>query len=539
MSFIKNAGAFIVLACAIVAALPSTVFGSLRLPPAGGVLLAAPFPSHDASMGGTGDLPLGPAAQALTRQGISWTRAVAAVALQSAVARTELIGKLEAAMGDDFAGVWFDNAAARLNVGVASSAGRRIAEELVAREGLADSVGLVPVRATWSQLVRAQRAWHDRLARLFAREQVETALSAKLNAVLVTLGSAVPASERAAIVRDAARSDVNVVVNGANEARFTIRRTAETRCLRFATTKKAYCGRPMTSGVEIRGGGRGCTAGPMALPTGARGRLEIYVLTAGHCIINAGGTGVVWKAFTENGAREEEIGRAAAGAIDNANGDYGEILITREGYWTEPALPNPVFAVTAEWALAEEERSHPVRNERKPAEGNLDCYEGADSGEGCGEIKRAFVEIAGVKGIAESLLTTGGIVEGDSGGPVMFIEENKEALMEGTIIGYIEPNNKRMTFEPVSTILEAFRQELLITANETSEEKARILPQPTGSEAVNDDQRQQRKAGRLRRQGSRLQNDQRGCELYEPQLRLRITHIGRMYRSWWSRFVQR
>jgi len=470
MTLIKRTGACVVLACGLASVLPSTVIASLQNPSAANVQLAAPFAGARA-----GKPPLQHEAEVLTSQGISPTRAIAAVNLQGAVARTDLISKVEVALGKGFAGVWFDNAAAKLHIGVTSPSGRELVERLAAREGLAAATVVTPVRSTWAELLNAQRSWHRRLAHLFAGNKVELALVARRNAVSITFSSAVPTTERTTIERDASAADVNVITSTSPQSRFSLTRATETKCLKFATTKKAYCEKPMTSGVEIQSAVNACTGGPMAIPVAAAEKNETYLLTAGHCLETGGGAGKSWYAFPEAGGTRKEIGKAAAGIVNNANGDYGEILIQRGGYWTEP-LPTPVFALTAEWLLPEEEKSHPVRNQRKTSEGNLDCYEGATSGEGCGEVKRAFVEIGLVKGIAESLLSSGGIEGGDSGGPVMFVETNKESLMEGTVIGYVEPNNKRMTFEPLSTILEHYNQELLITANEVRP-AALLLPE--------------------------------------------------------------
>jgi hypothetical protein len=54
--------------------------------------------------------------EVLTRQGISTARAEQAINVQSEIARTELVSKLEAALGSTFAGVWFEPPHARSSV---------------------------------------------------------------------------------------------------------------------------------------------------------------------------------------------------------------------------------------------------------------------------------------------------------------------------------------------------------------------------------------------------------------------------------------
>ena len=54
-------------------------------------------------------------------------------AVEAEIARTGVVGKLEAAMGGAFGGVWFEPSVAQLHVGVTSPASRRQAEGVAAQ----------------------------------------------------------------------------------------------------------------------------------------------------------------------------------------------------------------------------------------------------------------------------------------------------------------------------------------------------------------------------------------------------------------------
>lgn len=186
----------------------------------------------------------------LTSQGLSPARAGEALAVQNAVARTQFVSKVEGATARAFAGAWFENAAAQLHIGAASPSTRRSDEELVAREGLTGEVTVTPVRSTMAVLVAVQERWNDRLAKLMARGEAMTGLDLPRNAVSVTVSSAVPASERATIKREAANPSVTVLASVAPPDEVRIAPKAVT-CEKKFKTKKAYCEKTITSGVGI------------------------------------------------------------------------------------------------------------------------------------------------------------------------------------------------------------------------------------------------------------------------------------------------
>ena len=187
----------------------------------------------------------------LTDQGISSAHAWRAIDAQGKFAHADLGNGLARAMGSAFGGTWFEPATAQMHVGVTSRASRRAAERVIARAGLAANAMLTTVRSTMDQLIAVQREWNRKLAPLFARQEVTTGIEPQRNAVIVTLGSAVPASQRAALEREAAGAGVNVFVQVAASPDLAPA-PAAAECNNFnEVAPNANCNPSITAGVQI------------------------------------------------------------------------------------------------------------------------------------------------------------------------------------------------------------------------------------------------------------------------------------------------
>jgi hypothetical protein len=458
----------------------------------------------------------------LTDKGLSATRAQQALGVQSRVTEADLPSRLQAAMGDAYAGLWFDNAAARLQVGVTSPAGRRAAEAVVAAAGLRDAVVFTRVRSTAAELLAAQGRWNAKLASLFAREEASTSIQPQHNAVVVELGTAVPAGRVQELQREASADSVAVLVTPAAGPRVGLVQQAK-ECENFEKEKEnANCNPSITAGVEIWSkikckkvakqvgedfyatqkeceekkakGKEGewereevgasednptiCSAGPAAIPLA--NMFETVLLTAGHCIESGGGVGIEWQASKRN-LEEPVIGKAIefknGGAVGAKIGDFGDIRIEAAGGWQTGVANDPVLAVTAEWKRAEETR-YKVKGERAPMVKAMNCHEGRTTGEECGEITALNVSITVEEKTAEGLVEdTAEAAGGDSGGAWLFVptegNPNHEAFMEGTHVGE-KGSTENAVYEPLKKVeagaaqgsLEVLKLELLTTANE-------------------------------------------------------------------------
>jgi streptogrisin C len=391
----------------------------------------------------------------LTRQGIPPRQAARQLELQGDVAGAELVQKLEAALGRDYAGVWYQPDAALLHVGVTSAAARTAAEALAAKEGLAARVAETPVGSTWGQLEAEQERWNHALPGRLGLPDSRTALGAEADSVFVTVANSVPPRKLALLERKAENSPVNVNLKTAPGSTIGKSGEAETKCLEFAPNE-AFCGSPLTAGVRIQSAGGGiCTAGPIALD--AATKTETYVMTAGHCVKETGGVGVTWNAFPKAG-EPKKIGTAKSEVFGVA-GDYGKIQIEAGSFWTTGKAEVPAFAVTARWSK-KEGKSYPVVGEEAPVEKAAICHEGQTTGEKCGVIKKlnACEKVSGT--------TIGGMVEhsaesapGDSGGIYISINKVGEIFALGTHITTED-------FQPIGPALAAMGLELLTTKNE-------------------------------------------------------------------------
>jgi hypothetical protein len=524
MRFINIIGACLVVATAAAGPLASASFADPLDPEGFGPLAPTPFPgSASTTPPASASSLLAKEVAVLTSQGISPARAWQAIDVQGKVAEADLSSKLQAAMAGAYAGVWFENAAAKLHVGVTSSAGRRAAEDVVARAGLTAHVTVTPVRSTMAQLMATMTHWNHKLAGLFAREDVSTGLDVKGNAIAVTLSSSVPVQERAALEREAGATSVNVFVTVAATPRLGITQDAK-ECNKFA--EGANCIPSITAGVTIRSPlkcvdtkvnqtgeqfyltqaeceksqkpGKGeweqqgglCTAGPAAIPEGNK-KLRV-LLTAGHCIQAAGGEKQEWLA-TNKEPKESLIGKSGkfvnGGKAGEGKGDFGEIAIEPTGGW-QTGNPNiPVNALSAEWKKNAETR-YPVKDKRLAVEKNLSCHEGATSGASCGIITKTILNIGGTEGLVEvaepkepteQLIGEGG----DSGGPFMFVEANNEVLMEGTYVGRLTPpecvkvaNQKGRRFFTSKAICEDLKNLELPTNEGEWERKLKLVYEP-------------------------------------------------------------
>lgn len=183
----------------------------------------------------------------LTDRGISHTRATEAIEVQSWVSESDLVRKLQAAMGSGYAGVWFDNQAAQLHVGITSAASRRAAEQTVASTGLGEVVTYTAVHSTTEELLAIQQQWIRKLATLSMSEDVSVAIHAERNSVVVTIDETISARRRASLMREAAMSPVKVsIIVAPRQGARTIPTAME--CNNFPP---ANCEPSITAGVKI------------------------------------------------------------------------------------------------------------------------------------------------------------------------------------------------------------------------------------------------------------------------------------------------
>jgi hypothetical protein len=252
MSRIKIFGACAMAAVAAIAVLaPSSSYASAPDPGFEGAPLAASLAPAQMASANVSPL-LAKELAVLTNEGISPERAWQAIDAQGKLARADLASKLQAATGSTSGGTWFDPATAQMHVGVTAQTHRQAADQAITQAGLTAVATITPVRSTMDQLLAVQKEWNRKLAPLFARNEVTTGIEPQHNAVSVTLGSAVPAAQRAALEREAADAGVNVSVTVLASPRLNIAPAAKECEIFNEATLNARCNPSITAGVEIK-----------------------------------------------------------------------------------------------------------------------------------------------------------------------------------------------------------------------------------------------------------------------------------------------
>jgi hypothetical protein len=362
------------------------------------------------------------------------SRASDRLEVEAAIGRTDVVKKLEAAMGSAFGGAWFEPSSAQLHVGVTSPASRQAAEAVAARLGLSANVTETAVRSTRADLVAEQQRLSHRLADLFAGEEVSTSIAPDNNAVEVELGSAVPTAEREALESEAANAGVNVSIDVVPNQQLSATNRLK-QCDVFAK-KEAFCNPTIVAGVSLESvGGARCTVGPavrLTDKTTTEKTTKTYVLTAGHCIHSekGGGVGADW--FSWNKAVEKkEIGSAVEFLFPET--DVGVIEVNNPGFWVAEGL-TPVTPAVAMWSKTAESDPTEVTAQQKPTKNVETCYSGQTTGTNCGKILNESVEktIEGelTKNLVEVELGTA--EPGDSGSP--FFKKSAPSEVEGTLV---------------------------------------------------------------------------------------------------------
>lgn len=403
--------------------------------------------------------------------------------VEARIARTALVSRLEAALGDDFAGVWFDPSTARLHVGAASPASRRSAEAVAAEAELTGDVTVTPVRSTWAELEAAQERLNRHLADLFVRGEVRTSLAPDRNSVVIGLGRDVSAARRADLARESSTvgTDVSIEVLPMRH----ILGKPKARCNEHEEGK-AYCDKPIVAGVKIEAkNGEKCTAGPAAITkdrTTVAKATETFILTAGHCLSKGGGKGAEWFAFNTKGEKKL-IGNAVDFLHEKAvKYDVGVIKVDNPGEWANVADP-PVPPTIAPWNEKEPEPFAVTAQGAKPAKGFEVCFSGQVKGTACTKVKEVNVTEKFVDGTTvENLVEVEGAPTGfgDSGSP--WFSKAKRSEVYGTLVG--ETGGGNDVFQLLETSFEKLNAEkglnleLLTTANEKRHGKVKAGKYP-------------------------------------------------------------
>lgn len=334
----------------------------------------------------------------------------------------DVVQGLEDELGNQYAGVWFDNQAGEFVVPVLSEADRGAvstgpATSKIRRSGYRTATA----QYSWAELEAAQERLDNQLDGFLQKGLVRTSLDPRTNAVVIDVAKDLSGKKRAELARLTRSLGVRVQLREDDHERFRARPTS-------CESLTRYCSDPLRGGQEIGVNGVGwCSAGFRA-----RGNTngKMYVITAAHCFPELSNH---WMSWDENRQRHE-IGEVRGSSFPSggstAEGDWGMIEATGSWWDTHPWGAGPWPAEVAYWGKGYWDETviqedYPINGEANSYVGEYVCHSGASSGTSC-DVVTGLNETISYEGFTVKHLTRVGgpntngehcNIVGDSGGP--------------------------------------------------------------------------------------------------------------------------
>ena len=283
-------------------------------------------------------------------------------------------------LGDQYAGVWYDEAdAGKLKIGMTQAAGKHADEvrQITDRYGIAAATDLVAVRFTEAELEAIQSCVRKSIEDMIEAGRARTSYNTKSNTVVVTALATLPRLEEAR-------------VKGLAEISGVIVRRVDVPALlsKLNACNVTFCNPPFRGGRFIR---RVTTHAECTAAFIARDNTnpnQLWVLTAGHCIFFAG---LPWEAKDESN-NFSVIGFSAFFSFSGAPGrDAGKISISSGGGWATPtALPavvvksssNPLDSII----FTNYNPNYEIKATSLSSIGKVLCRTGMKTGTECGTV---------------------------------------------------------------------------------------------------------------------------------------------------------
>jgi FG-GAP-like repeat/Trypsin len=357
--------------------------------------------------------------------GVSKTGAESALSTQNRGARVDILGQLESGLGEDFAGVWFDNKTGEFVVPTLSGAERGQVQAALAADGLGGEYRTVRARSSWNELEAAHERLDRALLPLLENGKIQTSLDPRTGAVVIDVAQRVGRGQQAKIRRVAAGAGVKVEVRERGIGRFG---GAATGCTEQLSGSLFICGKPLRGGVRLEPSGTTCcqtnyaycTAGFKAIGNTYGNR---FILTAGHCVTSYAD----FMSFdSDQFSQGHYIGHVEAASFPG--NDYAAIN-ANGSYWDTSPWPSKV----AYWGT-DQERA--INYESSSYMGEYVCHSGARTGASCGTVtgldKTITFQEPGTPTIYHLTAVQGFCAYfGDSGGPV-FAGNTALGIFSGT-----------------------------------------------------------------------------------------------------------
>jgi YD repeat-containing protein len=288
--------------------------------------------------------------------GIEGSAATADIDLQDHA--SVLDSQLTQQLAGNYVGEWFDPTSGRVQLGITSEGLEQTVEQDLDNLGLADNTDIVTESASVPQLKEEQGKLAEGLGVLIKEGLVALQLQPAADAVLVEKAKGLTTEQVKTVSEALASATVPISLV---ESEGTSVAEEPDACL------IGKCDRPIRGGVSIdtiNGAlSRECTAGFLARSIFDD---KPYIVTAGHCVADSGGTGVSWLSDSvEESPGPHEVGKAHSYVLGTASevpggtsskGDMGLIAIDQAKFWGHPIEPIVIVYGNSE--------THTTRNER-------------------------------------------------------------------------------------------------------------------------------------------------------------------------------
>lgn len=335
-----------------------------------------------------------------------------------------VVQSLEEALGDEYAGVSFDDSIGAFVVPVLPGADRAEVAVEMGQMGIKNDYRVAFARSSWAELEAAQDQLDNALRPFIESGMARTSLDPEANAVMVDIAGDADQGEVKEIRRLAIHPGVSVRLSEGAQDRF---QTGALGCT--PQWIERYCGTPLRGGVGLNihnDAVRECSVG---FP--ARGNDgKPYILTAGHCAAFANSSVKHWdsadefidilhQSLSETLEHLHYIGELKQYSFPTH--DWAKIEAS-EPYWNVSPWPTRVV----KWGENQPtiiNENYPIDGEASTYKGQIVCHSGVSSGTSCGVVAAVHVTetvVAHVAGLVYDLnQVLGGCAEGgDSGGPV-------------------------------------------------------------------------------------------------------------------------
>ena len=363
--------------------------------------------------------------------GVSMARAEDTLETQAKGLEVDLVGELEQRLDEDYAGVWFDNAAGEFVVPVIPATNRAAVKNELAAASLAGDYRAPVVEYSWEELEAAQEridaGWNALVeSGALKTGMIRTGLDSRANSVVVQLSTAASEAERAGVERLIGHVGPEVDLQDISPERL---RLDPATC----TVEHKVCDLPLRGGAyigsEVNTPETAQTYCSVGFP--ARGNVDgkRYILTAGHCIKEPTSP-TFWSWYTYDGPSTAD--KHAIGDVEQwhyPGNDWAKINVT--GGWADVApWPSqvafwghgPVEPWIGEYPWGQD-FNYPIYGESSSLKGQTVCHSGAKTGGTCGTVVHTDEtweygpneKVHGLTTVRGKYLCIGG---GDSGGSV-------------------------------------------------------------------------------------------------------------------------